>query len=196
MTCSLGFSGYDAAGADVMVTAGHCFDSYSSRGDDPLAINWTKPKEYGGSVSLGGDIGLRVSGSSQYGDGYDVGLVKASASGAVARPSVLSWGSDGRSAPLSESPVTMTGATAATVGAPICKSGATSGWTCGEVTHVDQLVMVSDELVNVIISDACMLPGDSGGAAVIGTRIVVVTGEQQQVGEVAGGGRQSVTREL
>ena len=169
VTCSLGFSGYDAAGADVMVTAGHCFDSYSSRGDDPLAINWTKPKEYGGSVSLGGDIGLRVSGSSQYGDGYDVGLVKASASGAVARPSVLSWGSDGRSAPLSESPVTMTGATAATVGAPICKSGATSGWTCGEVTHVDQLVMVSDELVNVIISDACMLPGDSGGAAVIGT---------------------------
>ncbi len=169
VTCSLGFSGYDAAGADVMVTAGHCFDSYSSRGDDPLAVNWTKPKEYGGNASLGGDIGLRVSGSSQYGDGYDVGLVKASASGAVARPSVLSWGSDGRSAPLSQSPVTMTGATAATVGAPICKSGATSGWTCGEVTHVDQLVMVSDELVNVIISDACMLPGDSGGAAVIGT---------------------------
>ena len=54
-------------------------------------------------------------------------------------------------------------------GDTLCKSGSTTGWTCGIVEAVDQSIPVSGKDVNTIVATTCLIPGDSGGGAVIGT---------------------------
>jgi putative cell wall-binding protein len=52
----------------------------------------------------------------------------------------------------------------------MCKSGRTTGWTCGTVAEVDQLVEVDGTPVNVdIVRGLCSDHGDSGGAVVSGS---------------------------
>ncbi|HEU0041342.1 MAG TPA: LPXTG cell wall anchor domain-containing protein [Jiangellaceae bacterium] len=56
----------------------------------------------------------------------------------------------------------------AVVGAEACKSGATSGWTCGVILSAEVSVPVGGPMVTGFLFDACMLGGDSGGSVVVG----------------------------
>ena len=52
------------------------------------------------------------------------------------------------------------------VGATVCKSGRTTGYTCGRITALNQTVVYKGGLVlhGLARHDACVEPGDSGGA--------------------------------
>jgi streptogrisin C len=65
------------------------------------------------------------------------------------------------------SDVTITGSSDATVGMAVCRSGAASGWHCGTVTATNTTVCYLDGCVSQMIrTDLCAAPGDSGGSLV------------------------------
>ncbi len=163
--CSVGFTGYQvSSGQDRFVTAGHCLaamtgisgrvaELFQRRAGDPGQRSW--------------DFGLPVSGSGAYGGGYDSGLITSDDPTFSPRPGVLTWGG-GAGEPLATTPLPVVGQSAAIAGSVLCKSGSSTGWSCGNVLAVDQTVKVSGADVNAIVTDACVQPGDSGGAAVTG----------------------------
>lgn len=165
--CSVGFNGRSgSSGAWQFATAGHCY------GDGAHAeLTQTAPSITGALLSAGQSIGSAVSGSFAYGDGYDIGLVGVSEPGWTPRPEVLTWGG-GVGAPLATAPLPIVDHIAAITGAPVCKSGATTGWTCGVILDITaaQVGDGTGSTVEVIevVSDVCMLPGDSGGPALVG----------------------------
>ncbi|MGW6376106.1 S1 family peptidase [Rhodococcus sp. NPDC055112] len=70
----------------------------------------------------------------------------------------------------------ITGTADPVVGAPACKSGNTTGFTCGKITAVDQWSYRPDLSVdNAFIATACTLPGDSGGAIATGTKALGIS---------------------
>lgn len=162
--CSVGFTGYRLSDhAPQLVTAGHCIakgvKSYSFLGQ-------SRPNRFD---SVGPTVGKPVSGSFHLGRGYDSGLIGIR-SGWKPTPTVLTWHGTRTGAP--DETMKVRDRIPAVVGATLCKSGATSGWTCGEVLAVDYLQNVEGATVTSIIADTCMLAGDSGGSAVIGDAAV------------------------
>jgi streptogrisin C len=64
--------------------------------------------------------------------------------------------------------VTVNGFTDAPVGTPVCKSGRTTGWTCGFITVKDEDVTLGtgETIFGMTRHNACVEPGDSGGSTV------------------------------
>jgi len=168
--CSVGFNGRATSnGAHQFATAGHCLEGRSNDSTPIHQLVQSKPNTLGG---LGAQIGTRVPGSIQYGGNVDSARV-AVAAGWTPRPTVSTWGG-GKGSPTSGTPVTVRGATAGVVGAKLCKSGRTTGWSCGTVQGF-QTVQVEGHSVNSVIADVCAIPGDSGGAALIGNYAVGIS---------------------
>ncbi|GAA5170455.1 MULTISPECIES: S1 family peptidase [Amycolatopsis] len=72
--------------------------------------------------------------------------------------------------------VTVTGHTAAAVGASVCRSGSTSGWHCGTIQATNQTVNYAEGTVSGLTkTNACAEPGDSGGSWVSGSQAQGVT---------------------
>ncbi|MGH1547825.1 cell wall-binding repeat-containing protein [Leifsonia poae] len=167
--CSAGFPGYSVtSGAPQLLSAGHCVEP----GSTTTELTMTGPQKYTGSDgAIGGPLGSWVSGANQFGNDADSSLIALTA-GHTSQSSVLSWGTNGAGAPLGSPPSTVTRVGAAVAGAPLCKSGSTTGWTCGIVEQTDVIVSVEDEngthSVNSIIATTCADRGDSGGAAMSG----------------------------
>jgi streptogrisin C len=68
------------------------------------------------------------------------------------------------------------GSTAAQPGQPICRSGSTSGWHCGNVTRLNTSVTYQEGTVyGVTQTTVCAEPGDSGGSYIAGTQAQGVT---------------------
>ncbi|MEV8214484.1 cell wall-binding repeat-containing protein [Leifsonia sp. NPDC077715] len=167
--CSAGFPGYSvASGAPQLLSAGHCVEPGSTTSE----LTMTEPQKYTGSDgSVGAPLGSWVSGANQFGGDADSSLIALTA-GHTPQSSALSWGANGTGAPLGSAPMTVTSVGAAVAGAPLCKSGSTTGWTCGTIEQTDVSVSVEDEygthVVNSIIATTCADHGDSGGAAMTG----------------------------
>lgn len=170
--CSAGFSGYDADGNDQFLTAGHCgVDEETGEPltsaihhieqDEPIWGGEAWGKEYPGS-----ELGEFVPGSATYGGQHDAALVDVTSEEWTAVPRVAGWGG-GAGEPDEES-FTVLGAVSPVAGSHACKSGATSGWTCGEILVPEQVTTVGDEDVTGFVFNACLLGGDSGGAIVVG----------------------------
>ncbi len=166
--CSIGFNGYSVAnGAPQFATAGHC--ATVMNGQTAHLITQNKPSDNGGTLMVTSQaLGTAVPGEAQYGSGRDYGIVGEGAAGLAPQPSVYTWGSGGIGGPLDTAPIGILDATAAIMGGNLCKSGATSGYTCGTISAVDQSVSVSSQIVNSIVASTCVLPGDSGGSAIDG----------------------------
>lgn len=178
--CSVGFTGVDGvSGAARLVTAGHCVQGMSPISGTVDSLIQSVPGSSGGS--RGDPIGSPIAGTGLFGDGYDSGLVSVSAPGAVARASVVTWGGAG-GAPFATAPITVTGQSAAIVGASLCKSGSRTGWSCGSIRAVDTTVSVGGVPVNSIVATTCVQPGDSGGSAVVGQVAVGVTSSTSSYG--------------
>jgi len=167
--CSAGFPGYAvASGAPQLLSAGHCVEPGSTTSE----LSMTGPQKYTGSDgTVGAPLGPWVSGANQFGNDADSSLI-ALTGGHTPQSSVLTWGTNGTGTPLGTAPSTVTGVGAAVAGAPLCKSGSTTGWTCGTIEETDASVSVEDEngvhSVNSIIATTCADHGDSGGAAMTG----------------------------
>lgn len=173
--CSVGFNGFVvSSGAEQFATAGHCtlpslaLGGYYHRLDQYSAS--TSESDYYYRAER---IGKPVVSSFKLGGGYDTGLVTVASSAWNAKPAVLSWNLSAKGAPNTAQ--TISDGMPAVVGAPICKSGATTGWTCGTVTRVDEQISVQGTVVNSIVANICVLAGDSGGAGLIGGAAVGTT---------------------
>ncbi|NQE92592.1 S1 family peptidase [Nocardia terpenica] len=71
--------------------------------------------------------------------------------------------------------IAITGVGVPVVGAPVCKSGATTGFTCGIITQIDQPDPNRPPIR--FKHTALSLPGDSGGALVSGTLAMGIVSE-------------------
>jgi len=67
--------------------------------------------------------------------------------------------------------LTVRGSRPALVGAAVCRAGATSGWRCGTIRQLGVSVHYSQGTVHELIrTDICAEPGDSGGPVVAGNQ--------------------------
>ena len=182
--CSIGFAGYDTAtNASQFVTAGHCTEGMESIVGSVRALPSATPRAFTGAES-GSPIASGLPAATRFGlaptdEGYDVGRLVA-LPGTAAQPATATWGG-GAGTPRSTAALAVTGQAAAIVGANLCRSGARTGWSCGPVLAVDYFVGIGDGsgnlagTVNSIVARVCAIPGDSGGAAMIGNAAVGVT---------------------
>ncbi|MGW4088581.1 trypsin-like serine protease [Nocardia sp. NPDC004750] len=154
LRCSLGFNGTDRNGNTVNITAGHCNPDIPSAGSGNAA----------GVYDINGDrLGaqLGVFQKSVLGEqDYSIIRINDQAKDRFANNGVRAPGA---------APIPVEGVATPVVGAPVCKSGARTGFSCGVVNAVDQTVQVgARELTQSFSANICALPGDSGGPIVTG----------------------------
>lgn len=141
--CSIGFSAIDASStAAQFITAGHCIQ----RGDLVLDLAGRRF----GEVSV-----ATFDGSGDY------GLVDVTDLNSKLTPLINKF--DGTT-------VRVSGSQEAPVGSSVCRSGAATGFRCGEVTAVNQTVNYAGGVVvqGLTRTTACAEPGDSGGPFISG----------------------------
>jgi putative cell wall-binding protein len=192
--CSVGFPGIDTSTDQLqMLSAGHCEDV---PGDERRVASINRPTVSGGTLSSPlttlGNGGLHV--TDEYDNPgyandtfYDYGLTPITNSEWVGKPEVVTWGNSTTGAPLASAPLVVRDAGPAMQGSTVCKSGATTGWTCGSITEVDDLLYVGDGTpscpatnpgdycVGAIQATICVRGGDSGGPALVGSRAVGIS---------------------
>ncbi|MCQ4120996.1 S1 family peptidase [Rhodococcus tibetensis] len=165
--CSLGFNGVDDSGQSYNISAGHCNPAEGQ----PSPVFLPNHQNVDDSQQIGAFSHSSVGNPA---DKLDYSLIKLNDAGVQAgldRPAIR--GANGTA-------LQITGTARPVVGAPICKSGQTSSFTCGVVAaeHVEtQLFMAdgSNRVINGFAGTACTLAGDSGGAIVTGTLALGIT---------------------
>lgn len=161
MRCSLGFNG-TLNGRVVNISAGHCNPNIPASGTAAAA----PVHELAQFEALGPKVGSFLRSRLDNHDWSIIAIDDAAKSrfenNAVRVPGNVPVGIDGTARPV--------------VGAPVCKSGARTGFSCGVVSSVDQDVSVGDRtLTDSFSTNICALPGDSGGAVVSGNKALGVS---------------------
>ncbi len=156
--CSLGFNGTDGAGKTVNISAGHCDPSRGAPGTNVF------------QMSSGGVFGPHVgtfARTNLQGKDYSVIRIDDAAAHRFQNNLVRVPG---------QAPLRIAGTADPIVGAPICKSGLTTGFTCGTVNAVNLRVAVgSRTLEGGFSANICALQGDSGGTIVTGDRALGIS---------------------
>lgn len=165
--CSFGFNSIDVYGNALNISAGHC-----------------DPNQFGGNPSDG--AGVYLPNIRDVRDSPQVGSFARSSIGDPAHNnldySLIRFNDSVAGSPLvgpvirggNGTTLTVTGTAEPVIGAPVCKSGQTSAFTCGVVV-ADRVEghlagMGGDaRLVHGFATTTCTLAGDSGGAIVTGT---------------------------
>jgi len=139
--CSAGFNTRSGSGRNYVLTAGHCTD---------LGGNWT--------TSSGQTIGPVAASSFP---GNDYGAIR------ISNPAAL----DPRGGVLHNGAFRdITGAGRVPVGSSACKTGSTTGTTCGTVQAYNVTVNYAEGTVSGLTrTNICTQPGDSGGALYAGS---------------------------
>ncbi|MFC4123665.1 S1 family peptidase [Nocardia rhizosphaerae] len=166
--CSFGFSSTDAAGNALNISAGHCNPNVDNGGTAPVYVpnvrdipNSPEVGSFAKSV-LGGPASLDYS---------VIQLNERAVNGGMDLPRVR--GANGTS-------LAITGTAEPVTGAPVCKTGQSSEFTCGFVSaeRVETQLFTAEGVSKTIrgfASTACTLGGDSGGAIVTGTLALGIT---------------------
>ncbi|WP_143187328.1 S1 family peptidase, partial [Rhodococcus maanshanensis] len=159
--CSFGFNGTDGSGHAVNITAGHC-------DLDPLEAGTLYAsrayERYGNDFNFLGTFDKSTVA------GMDYGVIKIDDS--VAKRFENNFV---RAAPGSD-PVPITGTADPVVGAPACKAGVRTGYTCGTITAINMRhTMKSITYKDAIFSNICSNTGDSGGPLITGTKALGIT---------------------
>ncbi|WP_328661061.1 S1 family peptidase [Streptomyces sp. NBC_00334] len=149
--CSVGYGAHDRNGKEYLVTAGHCVEDLPVLSYDNVRFARATHTRFAlGSRSV------------------DMGVAAIDAGNSVAT-SVGTWGNS--------SPVAVSGSRRAASGAALCKSGQTTGWTCGtvgsynvSVTYTDQHGGPDTVVTGLASSTVCTEGGDSGGAYISGNQ--------------------------
>lgn len=208
--CSIGWSGFNATGAAAVLSAGHCTEDGAAV--QTALTDPTKEPAEGGPGYVPTML-LGTFGASQFGGpnntpatappgwdgnpntanniGTDFSVIDKIDPALNLLPQVTDWTTP--EAPKNAGPK-VTGVSTAIVGAPICKSGRTTGWTCGTVTEVGAFFVAGitypkelkactpvatvpecDDIRAVRGFGSTSLagrPGDSGGSIIAGTLAV------------------------
>ena len=160
--CSFGFNAVDADGAAVNITAGHC--DAVARADGGSTVYLPNRENIDESTRIGAFTRSSVGTDSPLDFGV-IGIDKAGVDAGLNRPVVR--GGNG-------STLTITGTAVPVVGAPVCKAGQSSYFTCGVVAadRIETQLIYPDGASTTIrgfATTACTLSGDSGGAIVTGS---------------------------
>ncbi|MEV0222641.1 S1 family peptidase [Streptomyces sp. NPDC050704] len=149
--CSVGFGARNSSGKQYLVTAGHCIE------DLPVL-------SYKGTRFAQGTDSRFAVGS----DSVDMGIAALDSGNSIATQ-VGTYGKAGT--------VAVQGSRRAASGADLCKSGRTTGWTCGKVSSYNVTVTYSDAnggpdtvVTGLGSSSVCTQGGDSGGAYISGNQ--------------------------
>lgn len=167
--CSFGFNSADSAGNALNISAGHCNPNLDE-GDERAAVYGPNVRNIPASPQLGTFVRSELGGDSAL--DYSVIQLNERAVGAgMDQPSVR--GANGTT-------LTITGTADPVVGAPVCKSGQSSTFTCGFVVadRVETQLFTAEgeaKVVRGFASTACTLGGDSGGAIISGTLALGIT---------------------
>jgi streptogrisin C len=135
--CSNGFNARTAGGAYILLTAGHCAQGYPAFSRNGVTIGATL------------DYSFPV-------DDY--------ASVNINRPAY--WNPQPAVDKYDGTARSVIGYSRALVGSPVCKSGRTTGWTCGVIEAYGQTVNYGDGdiVYGLVRHTACVEQGDSGGS--------------------------------
>ncbi|MEE2034306.1 S1 family peptidase [Rhodococcus chondri] len=160
--CSFGFNGVDGNGDAVNLTAGHCDAVARDQGGSTVYL--PNRSNIDDSTKIGTFTSSTVGTDSTLDYGV-ISLDKAGVDAGLTRPAVR--GGNG-------STLTVTGTAVPVVGAPVCKSGQSSSFTCGVVAadRIETQLIYANGTASTIrgfATTACTLSGDSGGAIVTGT---------------------------
>ncbi|MFV0131567.1 S1 family peptidase [Streptomyces sp. HMX112] len=149
--CSVGYGARNSSGKQYLVTAGHCIE-------DLPVLSYNNVRFAQGTHSR------FVSGARS----VDMGIAAIDAGNSIAT-SVNTWGNG--------SSVAVQGSRRAAPGASLCKSGQTTGWTCGSVSSYNVSVTYNDPnggpstvVTGLGSSTVCTQGGDSGGAYISGNQ--------------------------
>jgi streptogrisin D len=145
--CSAGFNTRSGSGRNYVLTAGHCTN---------LGGTWT--------TSSGQTIGPVAASSFP---GNDFGAIR------ISNPAAL----DPRGGVLYNGAFRdITGASRVPVGSSACKTGSTTGTTCGTVQAYNVTVRYAEGTVSGLTrTNICTQPGDSGGAMFAGSQAQGIT---------------------
>lgn len=155
LRCSFGFNGTDRAGNVVNISAGHCDPNGAAAGGaNASGVHEMLPQDRRGARL--GSFAKSVLGSQDYSIiRIDDAVADRFRNNGVRVPGAA--------------PVLIEGVATPVIGAPVCKSGSRTGFSCGIISAVDQTVQVGErQLTQSFSATICALPGDSGGAVVTG----------------------------
>ncbi|MFF0544803.1 S1 family peptidase [Nocardia thailandica] len=166
--CSFGFNATDAAGNALNISAGHCNPLVESDGKAPVYV--PNVRDIPNSPEVGSFAASNLGGASAL-DWSVIRLNERAVNAGMDLPRVR--GANGTT-------VTITGTAEPVTGAPICKTGQSSTFTCGFVSadRVETQLYTADGVSKTIrgfASTACTLGGDSGGAIFSGTLAIGIT---------------------
>lgn len=191
--CSVGFNGFNASGARAALSAGHCTrdgqigNVYIAEHSAPDVFEGLDVDPFGsfGFSQFGGpgNTSLLTRGTQVLGNiGTDVSVLDKINPALRQQPLVTDWkGADER-----DSGTKVTGVASAVIGSNVCKSGRTTGWTCGRVDEVGIFVVGGFRnssadlrgirgfgMPNPGLTKA--FEGDSGGSVISGGNAVGIT---------------------
>ncbi|MEU1430605.1 S1 family peptidase [Nocardia sp. NPDC005746] len=166
--CSFGFNSVDSAGNALNISAGHCNPNVDK--GTSAEVYLPNVKNLLSSPKVGTFVTSNLGGSSA----LDYSVIKLNDDAVKAgmdQPSVR--GANGTT-------LTITGVADPITGAPVCKSGQSSTFTCGFVVadRVETQLYTTEgnsKTIRGFASSACTLGGDSGGAIVTGTLALGIT---------------------
>ncbi|MFE2375041.1 S1 family peptidase [Streptomyces sp. NPDC059398] len=149
--CSVGYGAHDSSGRQYLVSAGHCVADLTDL--------------YYGSAHFAKGVDSRYALGRR---SVDMGIAQVDQDDSIATQ-VGTWGQG--------SNVSVKGSKRAASGASLCKSGQTTGWTCGAVKSYNVSVTYTDEhggpdtvVTGLGSSSVCTEGGDSGGAYISGSQ--------------------------
>ncbi|MFF9312528.1 S1 family peptidase [Streptomyces sp. NPDC014748] len=149
--CSVGYGAHDSSGRQYLVSAGHCVAD--------LTDLYYNNAHFAKGVHSRYALGRRS---------VDMGVAQVDSDDSVATQ-VGTWGNGAN--------IAVKGSKRAPSGSSLCKSGQTTGWTCGavksynvSVTYVDEHGGPDTVVTGLASSSVCTEGGDSGGAYISGNQ--------------------------
>ncbi|MCI9889973.1 hypothetical protein JT358_16190 [Micrococcales bacterium 31B] len=169
-TCSLGFGASNAQGQNFWLTAGHCAQDGMAATMNTFINTTVGPKIGDLKWYQFGSKNMNSSNWPGTAPNADISAYSVVPdSGFMPTPQVNTYGAGG---------VTVDGVVNPTVGMPVCRSGLTTGWQCGQIKATDQQPLVTLDVlpdsrpVDAFDMTMCSLPGDSGGPVMAGNLAV------------------------
>jgi streptogrisin C len=139
--CSNGFNARTSSGAYILLTAGHCAEGFPTFSRNGVTIGPTR----GYSFPVNDYASVNINRPSYWNP----------------QPAVDRYDGTARA---------VVGYSRAPVGSTVCKSGRTTGWTCGVIQAYNQTVNYGDGdiVYGLVRHSACVEQGDSGGSNMTG----------------------------
>ncbi|HEX9229990.1 MAG TPA: S1 family peptidase, partial [Arthrobacter sp.] len=185
--CSTGFGAFSAAGLPVVLTAGHCSEDGTAQvaeieprtsataGDSAPLPGSLAPLGTFGFSQFGGPLNSWITGTEEAPGnvGTDIAVIEALDGGLSVQAAASTWASAANPGP---SAVKIIGLVAPFQGQEVCRSGRTTGWSCGQVDETGIYVVggrTTDPadlraFKGFLSNDVQSSGGDSGGPWISG----------------------------